>query len=212
MQYLFVEVIFQNYAMKKVLAVFTFFSFFLFGHTVSAQNIRNGLVIGFSASQIDGDGLGGFDKPGLIFGGSSNFKINDKFSFQPEILFLQKGSKSTDRDSLAQANIGFLRWRLNYVSVPVLLRYKIQPRFTVQGGLTADYLISAKQDVGYGYTDRSDEIQKFDLGYTAGLEFQIWDNLAASARYQYSFKWLDDLHFKNSNVLVTLRLLFGDGE
>lgn len=210
MQYLFVEIIFQIYAMKKVFSVLTFLGFLLFCHTVSAQEIRNGLVFGLSASQVDGDGMGGFNKPGLIFGGSSNFKFNDKISLQPEILFLQKGSKSTDNDSIS--GIGYLRWRLNYLSVPLLLRYQIQPRFTLQAGATADYLLSANQDNGFGYIERTDEIQKLDLCYTAGIEFRIWDNLAANARYQYSFKWLDDLHFKNSNVLITLRLLFGDGE
>ena len=61
--------------MKKVLLVFTFLSFLLFSPSVSAQ-IRNAIILGASASQIDGDGLGGFDKAGLVFGGSSNFKMS----------------------------------------------------------------------------------------------------------------------------------------
>ena len=195
--------------MKKCLCLFTFFSFFLFNPTVYAQQIRNAIVIGASASQIDGDRLSGFDKAGLVFGGSSNFKINDKFSFQPEILFLQKGSKTTQSDSMM-----YLKWRLNYISVPVLLCYKIQPKFTLQAGLTADYLLSAKQDNGNGagFVDYTDNLKKFDLNYTGGVEYRIWDNFAANARYQYSVKWLDDLHFKNSNVVVTLRFYLGGGE
>ncbi|MFC5272052.1 porin family protein [Adhaeribacter terreus] len=192
--------------MKKVLTLFTFLSFFLFCHTVSAQ-IRNAIVIGASASQIDGDRLSGFDKAGLVFGGSSNFKITDKFSFQPEILWLQKGSKTSNSDSLM-----FFKWRLNYVSVPVLLNYKIQPRFTLQAGITADYLIDAKLDDGGGFFDRTADLEKFDLNYTGGIEYKIGDNFSANARYQYSFFWLDDLHFKNSNVLVTLRFYLGDSE
>ncbi len=190
--------------MKKGFTVLTFFGFFLFSHTVSAQ-IRNAIIAGFSASQIDGDGLGGFDKAGLVFGGSSNFKITDKFSLQPEILWLQKGSKTTGRDSL----FTYFKWRLNYVSVPVLLNYQIQPRFTLQGGITADYLLNAKLDDGGGFFDRTDDLEKFDLNYTGGIEYKIGEKLSANARYQYSFRWLDDLHFKNSNILVTLRFYLG---
>jgi opacity protein-like surface antigen len=193
--------------MKKFVCLFTFLSFFLFLHTVSAQNIRNSIIIGASASQIDGDGLSGFNKSGIVFGGSSNFKITDKFSFQPEILFLQKGSKTTEKDSLQ-----YFKWRLNYISVPVLFCYKIKPKFTLQGGIAADYLLSANNDGGSGFIDRTDELQKFDLNYAGGIEYQIWDNLAANLRYQYSFKWLDDMHFKNSNVIFSLRFLLGGNE
>ena len=192
--------------MKKVLFVFTCLGFFLFCHTVSAQ-IRNAVVIGASASQIDGDGLGGFDKAGLVFGGSSNFKITDNFSFQPEILWVQKGSKTTNSDSLL-----FFKWRLNYISIPVLVNYRIQPRFTLQAGLTADFLIDAKLDDGGGFYDRTEELERFDPNYTFGVEYKIGDNFSANARYQYSFKWLEDLHFKNSNILVTLRFYLGGAE
>ena len=192
--------------MKKVLFVFTCLGFFLFSHTVSAQ-IRNAVIIGASDSQIDGDGLGGFDKAGLVFGGSSNFKITDNFSFQPEILWVQKGSKTTNSDSLL-----FFKWRLNYISIPVLVNYQIQPRFTLQAGLTADFLIDAKVDGGGGFLDRTDELERFDPNYTFGVEYKIGDNFSANARYQYSFKWLEDLHFKNSNVLVTLRFYLGGAE
>lgn len=205
--YCFVKIIFQPVAMKKSFYLLTFLCFFLFNLSVSGQQIRNALVIGASASQIDGDQLGGFDKAGLVLGGSSNFKITDKFSFQPEILFLQKGSKTTENDSLL-----FFKWRLNYVSVPVLLCYKIQPKFTLQAGITADYLLSAKLDAGGGFEDRTEDLQRFDLNYSGGLEYRIWDNFAACVRYQYSVKWLEDLHFKNSNVLVTFRFYLGDAE
>lgn len=195
--------------MKKVLIVFTFLSFWLFSHTVSAQ-IQNAIVIGASASQIDGDKQGGFDKAGLVFGGSSNFKITENLSFQPEILWLQKGSKA-DTFDIYDPN-AFYKWRLNYVSIPVLLNYKIQPKFTLQAGFTADFLIDAKVDAGSGFEDRTDDLQRFDLNYAGGIEYRISKALAANARYQYSVKWLDDLHFKNSNVVVTLRLYLGSDQ
>ena len=97
--------------------------FFGFYPTVYGQNIRNAIVIGASASQLDGDQMAGFNKAGMIFGGSSNFKITDNFSFQPEILFLQKGSKSVEDEDDPTAP--FLKYRLNYISVPVLACYKV---------------------------------------------------------------------------------------
>jgi opacity protein-like surface antigen len=193
--------------MKIKLLLLALFGFFLISGTVSAQNIRNSLVIGASASQIDGDHLAGFDKTGLVFGGSSNFKITDKFSFQPEILFLQKGSKTTAQDSLI-----YFKYRLNYVSIPVLVCYKVKPRFTLHAGLAIDYLLSAKVDNGGGYEELDREINKLDLNYTGGFEYQIWDNLAANMRYQYSVQWIKPQHFKNSNVLFTLRFLLGGGD
>lgn len=57
------------------------------------QGFRAGVIAGVSATQISGDQLGGFDKAGIVAGGSVSTILSPKFDLQMEILYFQKGAK-----------------------------------------------------------------------------------------------------------------------
>ncbi len=46
--------------------------------TSLSQNFKGGLIAGLSASQVNGDTYGGYNKAGLIFGGYANKTISEK--------------------------------------------------------------------------------------------------------------------------------------
>ena len=60
--------------------------------SLSGQTFKAGLLAGLSGSQIEGDGYGGYNKLGFIAGGFSNVDLNEKWSTQIEIYFINKGS------------------------------------------------------------------------------------------------------------------------
>lgn len=185
-----------------------FFSLLLlFPSFFASAQIRNAIVAGAVAAQIDGDQMSGFNKAGIQFGGSSNFKVTESFSIQPEIMFTQKGSKTTDKNDY------YLKYRLNYIALPVVASYRFHPRFTAQAGPSFDFLLSAKRDNGSGFEDVSDLLNRLDLGVTGGMEYTISDRFGLNIRYTYSaLKISEPLGLRNNILAVSLRFYLGSEE
>jgi opacity protein-like surface antigen len=178
------------------------------------KTLRTSLVIGFTASQIDGDQISGYNKSGVSMGAATRFKFSRRWAFQTEVLFQQKGSRQSNNDSLAVSNAqvpDFYKYRLHYVQVPLLLAFEASPRFTIQGGLSLGYLLSAKVDRGGFFTNGLEEaigFRKTDVCSALGLEFQVFDNLGLNLRHEYSIVSTtpDNLYnFLNNTIIVGAR-------
>ena len=100
--------------------------------TTRAQGVRIGLKGGASYSTVVGQNVvGAAYKWGFHGGILLNFKLNDRFSLQPEVLYSQKGTREDNSST---------RINLNYVDLPVMLR--VAPGI---GGL----FLEAGPQVGY---------------------------------------------------------------
>jgi len=179
------------------------------------KTLRTSLVIGFTASQIDGDQISGYNKSGVSMGAAARFKFSKRWSLQPEILFQQKGSRQSNRDSLATAGSqvpSFYKYRLHYVQVPVLLAFEASPRFTIQGGLSFGYLLSAKVDQGNLYSSGLVDaigFRKTDACSAIGVEFSVFDNLGLNLRHEYSLMSTTPgtaYNYLNNTIIVGVRL------
>jgi len=149
------------------------------------NQFRAGLKAGLSTSQVEGDTYGGFNQYGFDGGGSLNGKINDKWSAQFEILFVQKGSKHVG--DAAKGDLSYYYMRLNYIEVPLLLQYK-QKKFTFEIGPGIGYLISAKE-FDDPYTQISNPVVPFyttEVSGNLGINYQIYKNLGINWRYTNS--------------------------
>ena len=186
------------------------------------KGLRVSVVAGLAASQIDGDGLGGYDKAGLIAGAAAKFSFSEKWALQPELLFVQKGSRSPVSDSLSvtlqpDQQTLFERWRVNVIEIPVLVTWQFLPRFSFQAGPGFGYILAVKADQGYGiFEDKTSNFQKVDLTGIAAFEFSIADWLGLNLRYDYSLmpytKGAPSFYvepsrpgFYNNSILVSLR-------
>lgn len=78
-------------------------------------------------------------KLGLTGGGFVNFTINDRFSFQPELLFVMKGVK-LDLD----ASAGSIKAAINYLEFPLLARYTAPVSGPLNGYVVAGPAVSVK--------------------------------------------------------------------
>lgn len=155
-----------------------------------AQHFEGKVILGLNASQIDGDGLSGFNKPGALFGVAAAFPFNDKFSLEPQLLLSQKGSKSSN-DELDKG-YPYIIFRTSYLELPVLLNYQISdaPELHLQGGLSFNYLLSAKVDNGtnLGFVDVQDSFHQLDLCGQLGLEYRVASRWGLHIRHSYSLK------------------------
>jgi len=176
-----------------------FFASCFFYLESTAQEFKGILIIGATAAQIDGDDLGGFDKAGFQIGGGVSFPLSEKVALQPEILFSQKGSKS-------RRNEPFFNWQLNYIDMPLLIKYRINEQFVVHAGAAANYLLSARFDAGFGFTDQSEAFKQVDFAANAGVEYffnEAWSanaNLVSSVVSAGKFQ-----RYYNRTIHFTLR-------
>lgn len=150
--------------------------------SASAQNIETGAKVGIAVTGVPNAGqvvdqVVGKDsaetssRVGLIAGGYVRFPINDRLSFQPEVLFTMKGVQLSEK-----ANGGTVNVRLNYLDVPLLIRYRIPINSDYTGFVVAGPSFgiklssSAKLDAPGGTVDEDIDpaLKSLDLGLAFG--------------------------------------------
>jgi hypothetical protein len=169
-----------------------------------AQGLRIGFKGGANYSNLSGkletDDI--YDsKLGLHGGVMLNFNLVDRFfSFQPEILYSNKGYEFNNTsylfNNITYQNDG--RVSYNYIDVPVLAKVNAGALF-FELGPQASYLLSVRKDyreiitigsapVTFQHTDNNKEdLNRFEVGYAAGLGFQTQNGVMLGLRYNGNF-------------------------
>lgn len=166
--------------------------FFLlsFSCLTKAQNFNGGFSLGFNASQIDGDTLGGYHKAGLVFGPYVYRNFTNKISGKFEIRYSGKGSSTPADYSYAR------RYKLHYIDFPLTLGYKFKPVLTGEFGLTPGFLFKSTY---YEYTWYDfNEPNKLDLEYSVGIDWGLFEHISLNARFSYSL--ISVLNSNRSNL------------
>ena len=165
-----------------------------------AQNFTGKLIVGVNGSQIDGDGLAGYFKPGLVFGAGVRFPVSEKLSIGPEIMYSMKGAK-TSFDQVTQFNLPRLIYRLNYVDLPLVAEYKVNDGFQVEGGFLVGYLLNSEFDNGtnLGFVNIDYLFKKLDYQGFIGLKYKIFDDFWINGRMLYSIVSTNAIGLNNFN-------------
>ncbi len=114
-----------------------------------AQGLRGGIKAGANLNKISGQSFNdGFDAS-YHFGGFLEIDINKKWGFQPEVLWSQTTSKPSSFRTVYSTNINPLfngneQIKLDYLSIPLLLRYNVGGILTLNAG--PQYSILLKKD------------------------------------------------------------------
>lgn len=144
---------------KLLLIVFTV----LLSSSVFAQSADFGIKAGANfATLTDASGLD--NKTGFVIGVFGGIKFNDKVGIQADLLYSQQG---------ADPKIGDLD--LDYVNVPVVLRY-----FVVQG-----LNIQLGPQFGFIVEDSDIDAEAFDLTGVAGVGYDLPMGIRLAARYNF---------------------------
>ena len=145
-------------------------------------------TLGINGSQIDGDGLSGFNMPGFYLGAAAQFHIDDQWAIGPEFLFSQKGARTTIDDEGVRY-IPHVRTRLHYAEFPVLAYFRPTTlrTFSFHAGPSIGYLISGNGESGgiYGY-DITPFYTRLDVSAIGGFEVYLNEWLSGMARWTYS--------------------------
>ena len=149
-----------------------------------SQNVfKAGVLGGFTTAQIHGDAYLGFDKIGFNGGGFVTTELSDKFSFGFEIYYINKGS----RKNPTKFNPSHSSIRLNYIEIPVLIKYHYK-KITGEIGLSYGKLLNQKFLAnGLEYTPDSERyFNKNEYGYVLGLNYKLKNNFPVNVRYGHS--------------------------
>lgn len=151
-----------------------------------SQNINIGASAGINASQVSGDGYGGFRKAGLLIGLYSDFDISPLLNFQFELNYSEKGSRRNPKTS--EGDTDFFLLRMDYVEIPVMLRIK-KERFTYEAGFYYSQLVNSyleDENGPFEIPPETNQLNEYDLGVLIGINFNFTEHLIMNWRYSNS--------------------------
>ncbi|MCB2196883.1 MAG: PorT family protein [Bacteroidetes bacterium] len=148
---------------------------------VNAQTFGGGVFGGLSASQLDGDKSGGYNKAGVSFGIYTNVHLTKFVDAQLELKYVQKGSKWEEND------VTFYHSKLNYIEMPLFLKYRFLEKFSANIGLALGYLQKSTENKdGIGDEPADPPFNEFEFSGLAGVEYEFWKNFYFNVRLNYS--------------------------
>lgn len=170
--------------MKNIFLLIIFF-WGVSSHTW-AQRYDAGFVLGFSATQVDGDSHSGYNKMGPIAGIWVGHRLTSLLYARMELRYIQKGSYA--KNAQESSSTSFYRMRLNYFELPLILGCRLRNGFNPIAGLSGGYLIRAKEMTEYGLLPAEDIqlFRKFEFAGLLGLEYNKSEHWAFSFVYTYS--------------------------
>ena len=144
------------------------------------------LHLGFSASQVHGDQISGFNKFGLSTGASVDMHRNGRDGVQFGLFYTQKGSRRVP--DTKNGDFNSWRYRFTYIDLPLIRTWNPSPDWWWGAGLQPSVLVSAEEDFyGNGYSELSYlELNSIDLSGVLQAGYQLSENAALEVRLSQS--------------------------
>jgi hypothetical protein len=218
------DILLRLMVFRGLLLIFILF-FSVLQHTRS-QNVKAAVMAGFNISQVDGDEIYGYHKPGFNAGLSAIVPIGRNFNFALETVFNQKGARQGDQyydtDSAGKVYTGAYNVRLNYLEVPFLLFYNDKDIVMAGGGISYGRLVGiTEEEHGQKVTSTtltSGTYNRDDLNLIADVRFRIYKKFQFNVRYAYSIAQIRTREFedflgntwerKQYNNLISFRFIY----
>ena len=190
-----------------------------------SQEIKFGAKIGLNLSNLRGDYPTGIDehnsKIGFHIGGFAEYEINDKFTLQPELLFSTQGNTYGYKDYYGGGSYydgADYNLKLNYLNLPVIVKYKIIEKLSIDFGPQIGYLMSAKtkidvtedsRDPSQNYSVEIDmlndgtynvggttiqtkaSVNRLDFSLNLGASYDITEKIFLQGRYNFGLSTVD---------------------
>lgn len=165
-----------------------------------AQSFKFGPKAGINISNYTGGNIESSALVGAHLGGLLSFGIGQNFSIQPEVLFSTQGAKIEDAGTKKD-------YKINYVSLPVMLKLRSNSGFYVEAGPQVAF--RASENIPDQTIDNFSK--NMDLALGAGIGYQAGFGLGIGARYVAGLSKVGDFSgqpinpdFKNSIVQIGL--------
>lgn len=180
----------------------------LFAQAAMAQ-LNLGIKAGTNISKIEGKSFKDEFRYGYLLGGFAEIGLGGKLSLQPEVLFNQYQTKvdttfkSVYQNALEDASSGDVK--LNYLSIPVLLNYKLGNVLSLQAGPQFGVLMNKDKNM---LDNGKEAFQNGDFSMVGGAQINI-SKLRFTGRYVVGLNNINDIDNQNEWKSQAIQLSVG---
>jgi hypothetical protein len=169
-----------------------------------------GVKGGANITKVDGQSFKDQFRYGYHLGGFAEIGLGNKFSLQPEVLFNQFSTSIDSNYNHVYENVfnsGQSSVKLNYLSIPILLNYKLLGNFlSLQAGPQFGVLINQDKNL---LQNGGEAFKSGDFSMLAGVQLKL-SAFRISGRYAIGLKNINDIddqdEWKSQGFQVSLGL------
>lgn len=182
---------------------------------ISAQEfVYFGVKGGVNFSSFTGDGYDDFVDPeertSFHLGLLAEIPVSDRFSIQPEVLYSAQGYDISSMDGADD-----VEFQLDYINVPVLAKFYLFNRFSLEAGPQIGFLVNKEIDTnptgdGGDISINDDNYKDVDFALGLGASYKF-SNFFVSGRYNIGLSDIYDVEgvdAKNSVIQAGVGLIF----
>lgn len=184
------------------------FAALLISQAMMAQ-FHLGIKGGANITKIDGKSFKDQFRYGYSLGGFMELRLGNKLVLQPEVLFNQYSTRldSNYKNIYHDVFDGNSNIKLNYISIPILLNYKLIGSFlSLQAGPQFGILIDQNRTV---LQNGGDAFKKGELSMLGGVQFKVGP-MRINGRYAIGLNNISDIadndKWKNQGFQVSVGL------
>ena len=156
-----------------------------------------GLIGGANFAQVDGDYFAGYHKVGFNGGGIMYAQLAKHVALSLEILYTQRGSKSSiGEPSPANAHVYIMKYgiNVNYAEIPLMINYFDKRRSHFGIGVSYGRMVNSSESIT---VDSNGKVKNLDFNvnypfkkdafdFVSGAEMHLWKGLFLNIKFQYS--------------------------
>ena len=186
----------------------------------SAQNTQFGIKGGLNLANLNGTGWVELSNTSPIIsfhvGGFVEIKLSDKISIQPELLYSLQGCKykiELRQDPNETATNSDVVSSLSYINIPVMFKYYVIEKFSLEAGPQLGVLVSSKvkqtltgqPSIVY---DNISGYNSIDYGVNIGAGYDISEKLSTGIRYNLGLCDIDKSTSVTKNNVLSLSMCY----
>lgn len=164
--------------------------------TAHSQTFHIGIKAGANINKIDGQSFSNQFNYAYHLGGFAEIGLGKKFAIQPEVLFNQINTDTSSKLSSIYSTLNpnkIANIKLNYLSIPILLNYKLCKFFAIQAGPQVGILINQSEKL---VQNGKDAFKKGDFSMLGGVQFHF-SNFRIYGRYAVGLANINDIDNKD---------------
>jgi hypothetical protein len=164
--------------------------------TASSQSFHLGLKGGANINKLSGQSFNKQFGYGYHLGGFAEIGLGKKWALQPEVLFNQINTDTSSEfkklyTDLSVSNLSKIK--LSYLSIPILLNFKVNKFFALQAGPQFGLLIQQNKNL---FENGKDAFKKGDFSMLGGVQFKV-ASVRVYGRYAIGLANLNDIDNKD---------------
>lgn len=127
----------------------------------------------------------------------SRIELSSKFSLIPELQFIQKGYKMTEK---VAGTSNEAHYKINYLEIPMVIAYSPAKLLGLEVGPTAGLHLGTKVVSDAGRYSVDDVHESFEFGLVSGLRFNFSERFSVVCRYYHGLSTIAEIFFTEDGI------------